>query len=123
MLNSKLFFYAAILVASFLHPTTAFSQVYKCVDATGKTTFSDQGCANNHSATIVDLGHVNTQDSYQYKQRILEDRLERSQPKERMRVTVVGDGKSNQQWRMQDKLCIEALTPHKGAYGRPAIYC
>lgn len=120
MLNHKTLSCAAIIAAALLHPSIALSQVYKCVDASGKTTFSDQGCAADHSAAKVDTGRVNTQDSSQYQQRILDDRLERSQPKQKMRVTVVGDGRSNQQERMQDKLCREALTKYKGAHGLTA---
>lgn len=120
MINTKALACAAIISAALLSPAVVFSQVYKCVDANGKTTFSDQGCATSDSATTVDIGRVNTQDSSQYQQRILDDRLERSQPKQKVRVTVVGDGRSDQRKRMQDAYCKAALTKHKGAHGLTA---
>ena len=119
MFSTKRLASVTIVIAALLLPAIAFSQVYKCVDASGKTTFSDQGCADNNSATTVELGHVNTQDSSQYQQRILDDRFERSQPKKQLRVTVVGDGRQEeQQARARKDLCKEANTPYKGAQNR-----
>lgn len=120
MKYTKALAYAAIISATLLSSSAVFSQVYKCVDANGKTTFSDQGCATNHSATTVDIGRVNTQDSSQYQQRILDDRLKKSQPTQKMRVTVVSDDRSDQNKRMQDAYCKAALTKHKGAHGLTA---
>lgn len=120
MTENKSLVYAAVLAAALLSPTAVLAQVYKCVDASGKITFSDQGCATDHSVSAVDIGHVNTQDSSQYQQRIFDERLERLQPKKQVRVTVVGDDRSDQQKRMQSKLCKEALTPYKGAHGLTA---
>lgn len=117
MLNLKMLLNVAIIAAALLHPSIAFSQVYKCMDASGKTTFSDQGCEADHSAAKIDIGSVNTQDSSQYQQRILDERLE---PKQKMRVTVVGDDRSDQRKRMQDDYCKAALTKHKGAHGLTA---
>lgn len=105
MLNLKVFSCMAVIAAALLHPSIALSQAYKCVDASGKTTFSDQGCVADHSAAKVDIGSVNTQDSSQYQQRILDERLE---PKQKMRVTVMGN------------YCKAALTKHKGAHGLTA---
>lgn len=119
MTNTKALACAAIISAALLS-SAAFAQVYKCVDTSGKITFSDQGCASEHSSAKVDIGSINTQDSSQYQQRIREDRLERSRPKQKMQVTVVGDDSSSSRNRMQDKLCREALTPHKGAHGLTA---
>ena len=119
MFSTKRLASVTIVIAALLLPAIAFSQVYKCVDASGKTTFSDQGCADNNSATTVELGHVNTQDSSQYQQRIIDDRFERSQPKKQLRVTVVGDGRQEeQQARARKDLCKEANTPYKGAQNR-----
>lgn len=119
MFSTKRLASVTIIIAALLLPAIAFSQVYKCVDASGKTTFSDQGCAENNSATTVELGHINTQDSSQYQQRILDDRLERSQPKKQVRVTVVGDGREEEkQAKARNDLCKEANTPYKGAQNR-----
>lgn len=119
MFSTKRLTSVTIVIAALLSPAIALSQVYKCVDASGKTTFSDQGCAGNNSATTVELGHINTQDSSQYQQRILDDRFERSQPKKQLRVTVVGDGRQEeQQARARKDLCKEANTPYKGAQNR-----
>jgi len=52
VLNLKPFFYAAILVASFLHPSIAFLQAYKSVDASGKIIFSDKVYAAGHRPAI-----------------------------------------------------------------------
>ncbi len=119
MSSTKTLASVTIIVAALLSPAIAFSQVYKCVDANGKTTFSDQGCAGNNSVTTIDIGHVNTQDSSQYQQSILDDRFERAQPKKKMRVTVVGDGRQgDQQARARKDLCKEANTPYTGAQNK-----
>lgn len=39
MLNLKMLLNVAIIAADFLHPSIAFSQVYKCVDAAEKLLF------------------------------------------------------------------------------------
>lgn len=76
---------AVLALLSF--PSASAAQVYRCVDAAGKVTFSDQGCADGHSSSAIDVAPANTLDSTQYR----EQRPERSRGgSPGVRVTVVG---------------------------------
>lgn len=44
---------AVLALLSF--PSASAAQVYRCVDAAGKVTFSDQGCADGHSSSAIDV--------------------------------------------------------------------
>lgn len=47
---------ASLAVLVFLSfPSASAGQVYRCVDAAGKVTFSDQGCADGHSSSAIDV--------------------------------------------------------------------
>ncbi|UYM58716.1 DUF4124 domain-containing protein [Pseudomonas aeruginosa] len=56
---------AVLALLSF--PSASAAQVYRCVDAAGKVTFSDQGCAGGHSSSAIDVAPANTLDSSQYR--------------------------------------------------------
>lgn len=60
---------AVLALLSF--PSASAAQVYRCVDAAGKVTFSDQGCAGGHSSSAIDVAPANTLDSSQYEVRCL----------------------------------------------------
>ncbi len=110
-----------IIVAALaiLLPCTASAQVFKCVDANGKTTFSDQGCATGHAASAISVSPANSSDSSQYRsQQPTYSQPEIGQQPGGARVTVVGA--DNDAERQRKKLCQEASTPHKGAQGLTA---
>ncbi|HBO8028251.1 TPA: DUF4124 domain-containing protein [Pseudomonas aeruginosa] len=62
---------AVLALLSF--PSASAAQVYRCVDAAGKVTFSDQGCADGHSSSAIDVAPANTLDSTQYRSEQLPD--------------------------------------------------
>ncbi len=102
-----------------LLPCYASAQVYKCVDANGKTTFSDQGCATGHAGSAISIKPANSSDSSQYRsQQPTYSQPEIGQQPGGTRVTVVGA--DNDAERQRKKLCKEASTPHKGAHGLTA---
>ncbi|WP_434064368.1 DUF4124 domain-containing protein [Pseudomonas aeruginosa] len=77
---------AVLALLSF--PSASAAQVYRCVDAAGKVTFSDQGCADGHSSSAIDVAPANTLDSTQYRSEQLPERSRGGSPG--VRVTVVG---------------------------------
>ena len=109
-----------LLVAlAVLLPCSAGAQVFKCVDANGKTTFSDQGCATGHAGSAISVAPANSSDGSQYRnQAPAYSQPETVQRPSGPRVTVVG-GNSDLE-RERKRLCKEASTPHKGAPGLTA---
>lgn len=65
----------AILIAFFIttYHASSIAQVYKCVDATGKTTFSNIGCSSSEVASPVTIHQANTQDNSYVRQQIVEE--------------------------------------------------
>ena len=102
-----------------LLPCSASAQVFKCVDASGKITFSDQGCATGHTGSTISVTPANSIDSSQYRSQppAYSEPAPHQQPGG-TRVAVVGAG--NDAERQRKKLCKEAFTPHKGAHGLTA---
>lgn len=102
-----------------LLPCSASAQVFKCVDASGKITFSDQGCATGHAGSAISIKPANSSDSSQYRsQQPTYSQPERGQQQTGTRVTIVGD--SGREESERNRLCREASTPHKGAHGLTA---
>lgn len=102
-----------------LLPCSASAQVFKCVDASGKITFSDQGCATGHTGSAISIKPANSSDSSQYRsQQPTYSQPERGQQQTGTRVTIVGD--SGREESERNRLCREASTPHKGAHGLTA---
>lgn len=102
-----------------LLPCSASAQVFKCVDANGKTTFSDQGCATGHAASAISVAPANSSDSSQYRAPApAYSEPQMAQQQSGPRVTVVGDSGSQDSERK--RLCREASTPHKGSRGLTA---
>lgn len=99
----------------------AAAQFYKCIDDSGKVTFSDQGCTSSESSSALAIQPANSMDSSRYQQPALQQypsQAPMEPPVGRTRVTVVGG--SNDAARQRQKLCREASTPHKGAHGLTA---
>ena len=112
---------AGVLFVSTLWATQAAAQFHKCVDASGKVTFSDQGCGAGESDSALAIQPTNSMDSSRYQQpahQSYSGQAPIEPPRHRTRVTVVGG--SNDSDRQQRKLCREASTPHKGAHGLTA---
>ena len=99
-----------------LLPCSAGAQVFKCVDANGKTTFSDQGCATGHAGSAISVAPANSSDGSQYRnQAPAYSQPETVQRPSGPRVTVVGA--DNDAERQRKKLCKQVSTPYKGAPG------
>lgn len=102
-------------------PVPASAQVYKCVDSSGKTTFSDQGCGVGHAASAINVAPANTVDSSQYRNqppKFSAPGLEADPGQTGVRVDVVGgDGGID---RDREQRCKQAMTPYSGSRGLTA---
>lgn len=119
--NTKTRLVAGVFLLSALWTTQAAAQFYKCVDNSGKVTFSDQGCTSGESSSALAIQPANSMDSSRYQQPVYQEYPSQAPiepPRDRTRVTVVGG--SNDADRQRQKLCKEASTPHKGAHGLTA---
>lgn len=101
-----------------LLPCSASAQVFKCVDANGKTTYSDNGCAAGHTTSTLAITPTKVSASevvpYQIPPAYYAPPVPR-QPQGGPRVTVVGA--NNDAERQRKKLCKQVSTPYKGAPG------
>ena len=112
---------AATLLACLL-PSLSYAQLYKCVGADGKITFTKHGCSTDSEIEAIRLGSVNTQDNSEVRREIVEREFERNlqagQTKQ-TRVAVVADPRiAERQNKGRNDLCREADTPYKGAQNR-----
>lgn len=110
-----------VLLICTLCGTQAAAQLYKCVDASGKVTFTDSGCSSDEAVSSLAVQPANSMDSSRYQQPAHQpypahNSVEATE--DRVRVTVVGG--NNDADRQRKKLCKEASTPHKGAHGLTA---
>lgn len=104
-----------------LLPCSASAQVFKCVDANGKTTYSDNGCAAGHTTSTLAITPTKVSASEVVPYQIPPAYYappEPRQPQGGTRVTIVGD--SGREESEQRRRCREASTPHKGAHGLTA---
>ncbi|MGP3616803.1 DUF4124 domain-containing protein [Pseudomonas aeruginosa] len=110
---------APIAVVTLLSlPISAPAQVFKCIDSSGKITFSDQGCAAGHSAAAIDVAPANTLDSSQYRNPQPQPEVpDRVAPSVRSGVQVNVVGGDNDAERERKRLCKEASTPYPGSRG------
>lgn len=111
------------ILASAMWASQATAQFYKCVDTSGKVTFSDQGCAANEDAATIRVQPANTIDNSRYQQQRTESGYEAphatpERPANRNYVTVVG-GTSDAE-RRRDQACKKVSTKHRGAHGLTA---
>ena len=110
------------VLASAMWASEVTAQFYKCVDAAGKVTFSDQGCAASEEAAAIKVQPANTIDNPRYQQRPEPEYAESygapERPSTRSYVTVVG-GTSDAE-RRRERACKEASTKHRGAHGLTA---
>lgn len=112
---------AGTLLACTLWSAQAAAQLYKCVDAAGKVTFTDRGCSSDEAGSALAIQLANSMDGSRYRQPAHQTYPPHNSiepPKNRVRVTVVGG--NNDADRQRQKLCKEASTPHKGAHGLTA---
>ena len=104
-----------------LLPCSASAQVFKCVDANGKTTYSDNGCAAGHKTSTLAITPTKVSASEVVPYQIPPAYYappEPRQPQGGTRVTIVGD--SSREEGERNRLCREASTPHKGSRGLTA---
>ena len=110
------------VLASAIWASQATAQFYKCVDAAGKATFSDQGCAASEEAAAIKVQPTNTIDNLRYQQRpepeYAQSYAAQERPSTRSYVTVVG-GTSDAE-RRRERACKEASTKHRSAHGLTA---
>lgn len=109
------------ILASAMWASQATAQFYKCVDTSGKVTFSDQGCGADEDAAAVRVAPANTLDSSPYRQQqpgYTQPYAAPEPPGTQTRVTVVRG--TNDAERQRQKLCKEASTPLRGAHGLTA---
>ncbi|HFS8267672.1 TPA: DUF4124 domain-containing protein [Pseudomonas aeruginosa] len=107
---------AVLALLSF--PSASAAQVYRCVDSAGKVTFSDQGCADGHSSSAIDVAPANTLDSSQYRSPPPQPGVPyRVAPSVRSGVQVNVVGGDNDAERERKRLCKEASTPYPGSRG------
>lgn len=119
--NLKPILLFSAVLASSVWVSQATAQFYKCVDASGKVTFSDQGCAASEEAATVRVQPANTVESSRYQQAkpdYTQTYASPEPPRNQTRITVVGG--NNDAERQRKKLCKEASTPHRGAHGLTA---
>lgn len=114
--------YAVVLLTCFGWALQVSAQVFKCIDpATGKTSFSDQGCPTSNDVSTINIRPANSIDGSQYRQQATEPEQYRTavNPAQRgVRVTVVGGDRDAE--REHHKLCKQASTPYSGARGLTA---